>query len=352
VVKFGPRDAVQRARENYDSTVAPLDPRHVAMARWSVFWRGWAAIAYRLVQPARQREYPTLADRVLREECTPKDEAFLIGAVFDGLKPWHAAYAHASPRQNPEPLVEYWTRTLWGDSTKGINKLEMITGQLNPDHDERFVVQLNGERDTINDPVRFVLRNQQGTDTAKLTTTCVVHGDLHARNILVVGSEPCIIDCAQVHDGHPLRDFATLETSLRFDAMYSGRPPEDVWRLEGRLVDPFFEPSWKDFDESGWKGKTVRLTHAIRYRAWLLKPPYESTERWRRHYALCLLFCLLKNASIDEIPGVVWPARQKLAYCAAGKLVELAEAYLKVAATSPDAARFFKDKDATASPSA
>ena len=348
-MKFGLKQVVQSSPEDYESTVAPLDPRYVSLRRWSVVWRDWAAIACRLVQPARQGEYPTLADRVVREDCTPKDESLLIGAIFDGLKPWHAAYSQEEPHQAPKRLVEYWMASLWTDSRNAIKRLHGIHDDFNPQNDEKLVVYLNGEQETIDDAVRFLLRRQHDADAVKLITTCVVHGDLHARNILVVGREPCIIDCARVSDGHPLHDFATLETSIRFDAIYSGKLFEDVWRLETRLVDPFFEPSWKEFDDPGWKGKAVRLTHAIRYRAWLLKPSGESVERWREQYALCLFFCLLKEASIAKIPGVVWPDRRKLAYYAAGKLVGLAATCLnKQAATAPGTAEIYKEKEESA----
>jgi hypothetical protein len=81
-----------------------------------------------------------------------------------------------------------------------------------------------------------------------------------------------------------------------------------------------------------------------------LKPAGELPEHWRNQYALCLLFCLLKNASIATIPGVNWPDRQKLVYCAAGKLVKLAEAYLELTATLPDATRTSTHKGVGTSP--
>jgi hypothetical protein len=61
------------------------------------------------------------------------------------------------------------------------------------------------------------------TDPSLCRVRAVVHGDMNARNVLIVGDEPYLIDYARTKPGRPLlTDFAWLEVGLMRDAFATG----------------------------------------------------------------------------------------------------------------------------------
>jgi aminoglycoside phosphotransferase (APT) family kinase protein len=79
----------------------------------------------------------------------------------------------------------------------------------------------------------------------------LIHGDLHARNVLVYDGRTWVIDFARATVGNPLEDFVRLELSIKFalgrraevlrtiDDVLDAREPADVVRLhaEGSAAD-------------------------------------------------------------------------------------------------------------------
>lgn len=79
----------------------------------------------------------------------------------------------------------------------------------------------NGEWQSLRQSVVDVLRvlDQIKLQTDRMVAPCLVHGDLHARNLVVdvddAGNTE-LIDFDWVHDGHPAKDLALMEASLKY----------------------------------------------------------------------------------------------------------------------------------------
>jgi hypothetical protein len=349
IVKYGHQRAVRTEDDKFQRYVAPLGPRGIALPRWSSRWRGLAAIAYSVVQSASRRPCPTLADYLRRPDCTSKDEVFLIEALFfDIFRPWYDAFCRsmaAKTAVDPDaPLISHWIENLWAHrtATQAMEKLDSLPDEMqelgmNFDDGGRVATRLGNQLVTVQDPVHFV-RSHAFEATPKAGPLCLVHGDLHPRNIFVLGQGPCVIDFADVHAGHPFRDFATLEASIRFSVLYdfSQHQEQELWQVEQDLVGSFFSPDWTALRaHPATLEQAIRLTHEIRSRAsWLSK----RLPEWEAHYALSLMFCLLKIAGARRISGSEHDdhakQRRKLAFLAAGGLLNRCEALFAGSSTS------------------
>lgn len=128
-----------------------------------------------------------------------------------------------------------------------------------------------------------------------------IHGDLHANNVRVRGSDAIAIDFFSHVDGPIILDVARLEASLLVDGFTHEyqRKPEAIQDIVGWLssVGKLYDraclhgaPAYIDpKDPIAWFHACVRK---IRLYAW-------STERERDKYALCLALALLEKSSKD-----------------------------------------------------
>ncbi|WP_194946865.1 phosphotransferase [Cupriavidus necator] len=69
----------------------------------------------------------------------------------------------------------------------------------------------------------------------------LVHGDLHARNLMLSKSNPAkteLIDFGWVHSGHPAKDFVLMENTLKYMLM-----PELLPLARGDTNDPLYIPA-------------------------------------------------------------------------------------------------------------
>lgn len=122
-----------------------------------------------------------------------------------------------------------------------------------------------------------------------------IHGDLHARNILVRGSDAVVIDLGASRDGALLHDPASLEASLLVEGFARARRPVDEW-LPG--VQALYEnvdlsrriPTIGPMNPAAWFYSCVRQ---IRLYA-------RQMEREPRQYAAVLASCLLWKARKDK----------------------------------------------------
>lgn len=104
---------------------------------------------------------------------------------------------------------------IYGDFSRYIHRSSNPIGKL------RALASANGQWPSLHHPATDVLRvlGQIEQQTDRLVLPCLVHGDLHARNLVVDISDPGnieLIDFDWVHYGHPAKDLALMEASLKY----------------------------------------------------------------------------------------------------------------------------------------
>jgi hypothetical protein len=89
---------------------------------------------------------------------------------------------------------------------------------------DEYLVEESEHRRSYRNPVRWAMPLGEFRQDAPLVRPLTIcHGDLHTRNILVDDEEQCwLVDFARVTQGHALRDFAELESDLKFQIMPVG----------------------------------------------------------------------------------------------------------------------------------
>ncbi len=115
-----------------------------------------------------------------------------------------------------------------------------------------------------------------GKKYTKGSFECLSHGDLHSRNIIVVGNDPYVIDFGCTKNWHIMRDFAKFEREIRlFLFLRSSKDPlQDSQKLEKALK---------------------------------LSPAHITTERDQELYKACKTIKLLRDLARQSVlPEVDW----------------------------------------------
>lgn len=350
IVKYGEKPRVWTEQDRFDKYVAPLGSRGVAPVRWSAQTHSLAAIAYASVRDQREASCYTLADYFRRPRSAGKEEAALLEAIFfEVCGPWYEAFMETPSGNNemvlPKPvsLRKYLLENYWPDrdEARTLSKLREIRDWVCSDGgghyaDGVITVPFPGVEARALDPVEFLMAEELDGFWPALSRLCVGHADLHPRNIFVLGGGPCVIDFADVATGHPFRDFALLEASLRFGAVYDFREANLVFEQENSLANMGFFPTWEQFEApAGTLGQAARLTYFIRDLSRRLTGGLGEQESWESHYAAILLLSLLKLAGIKHVylqekPGRI-QGRRVMAYLAAGLVASYCAYRWKVA---------------------
>jgi len=340
IIKYGDKEQVWTEGQHFDKCVAPLGPRGAAPRRWAAKTTSLAAIAYASIRTAEHAGSCTLADYLGRPDSTYCKETAILASVFhEACHPWYEAFIGGEatdPRATvPEStsLRQYLLGHFWSgrDQEDAIAKLEQIRqnvcsqGGVRYAHG-RITASLGTTPVDVFDPVDFVLADHADGFWPRTQHLCMTHGDFHPRNIFVLDGMPWIIDFADTDWGPLFRDFATLETALRFTAVYDFQEREAVFRHEETLAEVDFYPSWWAFRaKPRTLGQAARLTYRIRQEARRLSAAIDPRAwDWRRDYMAALVFSLLKIAGIRRVSGREEDRhitdRRLLSYLSAGSL--------------------------------
>ena len=274
IVKIGRRADVQREFENYEAYVKDSLPpvtariQHPPVSLAGDPAQGWAAVQYTFISepghlPQSLRHAlledpnPALLERLF-ETFGPnwwmqrKPYAFRLAQEYDRLLPPHyvlrplnrggAGRLRLDPHQAPgevslhsgdrvvvapfsqvEPRADGQSLTLTGSTAPGQGALRLRWLDLTPPrHTPAEVVSTRAllfedytrgfDRLGLPDPF---LRLNDLLATTLAGTQSIIHGDLNLENVLVgPGGFVWLIDFARTGEGHPLSDFAHLETEI------------------------------------------------------------------------------------------------------------------------------------------
>lgn len=123
------------------------------------------------------------------------------------------------------------------------HKLEGVMSQaLRPANPNAPQLEFNGIPYSLPNPVTWAVREGAWRALGRRSVhCCLVHGDLHNRNILVDTAENLpkfwLIDFARSDESHTLRDFVELESDIKFTLLESGGL-EGLFQLDAALLAP------------------------------------------------------------------------------------------------------------------
>lgn len=124
------------------------------------------------------------------------------------------------------------------------HKLERVMSQvLRPANPSAPQLEFDAIPHCLPNPVSWAVRDGEWRSLGRRSVfCCLVHGDLHNRNILVDTAEAnspkfWLIDFARSDESHTLRDFIELETDIKFTLLESGGL-EGLFQLDAALLAP------------------------------------------------------------------------------------------------------------------
>jgi hypothetical protein len=237
VVKLGLRPEIALEAEQYELIHPYVGGHRLARLERTAASRQVGGLVYTLVGSQHGKPIGTL-DALLRTQNDTQAAIQLLEAFFErtfadlhsalgwellSLNPHYAEALHLTPAKLAEAVCELQPALLDSPFISFDEYLEEGSrhqrAYLNP---LRWAMSEGG----------FVL------DEPQVRPVTICHGDLHSRNILVDDEGQCwLVDFARVAQGHALRDFAELESDLKFQVM----PDADLGLLaemEETLVQP------------------------------------------------------------------------------------------------------------------
>ncbi len=237
VVKFNQREKAKKESQNYDTYVA----NHIEGARRTqrLNFRETArlgGIAYSFIGA-------TAAEFQRFNEIYTVKKINIIKMVIENLfketcRTWYVNTLQSS--DIPHALGPDYKKWLNLDNKR-------LTGALTNlvEHVGDKILSFNNHRhpnqsDLLLKPRGIKLSNPLPLSRAAFAYTgpyCFTHGDLHEGNILVDGyNQTWLIDFYQTGLGHPVRDFAMLESAIKFSLQQSDCPLHILYEWERNLL--------------------------------------------------------------------------------------------------------------------
>lgn len=327
-VKFGPIESIQREYNNFEEYVLPYIPNHsrTHLEYGPVYLEDIGALAYDFMGQ-NIKSINTLADYYNNAQVTEEELCKTITHLFkDTCKRWYELRDVVSnnKRQRLDTLYRSQLNLLKPLQVNKTKKaFHSLLGRSRGSsvfklRSEGFLeVELKGKPNSeaqklrLPDPVKFCFetRNSSGRGTTHphrnffplVDQYAITHGDLHAGNVIVNKQGGAwLLDFYKTGIGHALRDFAELESHIRFflfDGNLSARYElERALLRPNRLTEPLFIEK-----SSPAQQRALSAIQTLRQVA------YELTDiESSREYYMALLFYALKgirgftSGSIDE----------------------------------------------------
>ena len=211
VVKFSSKGEIQHEYENYHQIKRFLVGNRIPSLEGMAFSRQLGGLVYSLID----------------------------ASDWDAIMQFSEFYRANQGRVVSELLDRFFTQTfsslfvdatrmsinLTRDYTAGLNltpqKLKDAVQTFHPEALSEPYISFERLQGTFINPILWMLSGNDLRDFEVLSRSCLCHGDLHGRNILVDSKGNFwLIDFARVANGHVLRDFIELETDIKFNILY------------------------------------------------------------------------------------------------------------------------------------
>lgn len=234
VVKFSSAEEVRREAERYPQIEPFLHGSRAASLRGTAYSRRLGGLVYSLIDDENVSSIGNF-ELVYQNYDAPRLVALLERFFGNMLGP-----LFKSAHREQIDLTEIYTQAL----RLTPEKLEAALRRLHPQDFAEPQLRLPGLREPQLNPLVWLRQGDGFRRFSANTSVCLCHGDLHGRNILVDSADRFwLIDFARVGQCHALRDFAELETDIKFHLLREIDLGE-LLPFERRLLAParFGEP--------------------------------------------------------------------------------------------------------------
>lgn len=210
VVKLSARDEIAREANNYRIIKPFLGGHRLAVLEGETSSRQIGGLVYRLIGAQEWESIRTFSEVFLDEDTETVTDLLerFFGQTFGAL--------FADARRETISLTTTYTEAL----SLTPKKLRKALEGFHPEALSEPYVHFKGLQGSYMNPVLWALHRGSFRHFEVVSRKCLCHGDLHSRNILVdAEGNFWLIDFARVERSHALRDFAELETDIKFNLL-------------------------------------------------------------------------------------------------------------------------------------
>ena len=315
--KFGPEHSIRTECDNFNEFVVPYIPFYLRthLEYGPVFLQETGALAYDLVGK-NVKSVTTLREHYGNSQVTDAALCQTLTHLFkDTCAHWYEHRPRVPPKQRLDVLYRAQLNLQAPDQVQKLK--DAFHSLLDPSgsssafkllRDGSLEVQLNGRLNLANqklrvpDPIKFCFETRCSSQPHKAKRSrahqnffpevdqyAITHGDLHSGNVVVYTGGASLIDFYKTGVGHALRDFAEMESDIKF-TLFSGSLSAR-YELERALLRPnSLRESVSLEKPSPSQQRALSAIETIRQQAFKLTD-IEST----REYYMALLFYAVKG---------------------------------------------------------
>jgi ActR/RegA family two-component response regulator len=310
-IKIGPRESIAQEEGNYRKYVERHVPNCATLQLGPVWSHELGAIAYAFVGE-RGRLVKSFFDHYQSEGVVSNDQVkmTLTHLFQDSCVNWYAPVGKRPPQEDKRKPLDTLYRSdlnLLSDLqvTKLKSQFDLLIRQDPPGNfsirlldDDLLQVQIAERRPIkLPNPIQFALEEHNSTTGQDFfplpSQVAITHGDLHSGNIMVSqAGRTWLIDFFKTGWGHVLRDFAELESDIKFSLLPS-ESLRERYDLELVLLTP---QSLNESFDGLLKHPTKTQTRALETIQHLRSLACQLTDVENvREYHIALLFLALKR---------------------------------------------------------
>lgn len=210
VVKFSSAEEIRREAENFPLIEPFLHGNRKASLRREAYSRRLGGLVYNLIDDEDLGSIRNF------EQVYQRYDATKIVGLLERFFGQMLAPLFLNAQAQELDLTEVYTKGL----RLTPEKLEVALRRLHPQDAGEPQLRLPGLREQQLNPLVWLRQGAGFRSFRAHAPVCLCHGDLHGRNILVDSADSFwLIDFARVGRSHALRDFAELETDIKFNRL-------------------------------------------------------------------------------------------------------------------------------------
>lgn len=229
VLKLGDAVTIAAEAEAYHRIKAFLGGQRRTQLEGEAYSRAVGGLVYSLIGASGTEQVQPLADLFISQP------AATVAPLLERFFQTTFGRIHADAKPAMLDLMEHYTAELRLTTAK----LQYAAQALDPALLTSPTLSWPELPRSLPNPLYQVLQGDKIRSFGTLATqTCLCHGDLHSHNVLVDEEQHFwLIDFARATMSHSLRDFAELETDIKFRAL-PHQPLADFITFESALVAP------------------------------------------------------------------------------------------------------------------